>query len=270
MNISITPVAALAALTLGLRLILPEDGSSGMVTRSAQNAVVDGGEELVYEVSWTFIKLGTIRLRTFPNYTAKAYIDSYEGLPFVDLHSIHETEMDSSFFSRGSRSIEKKGDDWWGLNYVYDLPNKRLFVEETYQKDVQSLPHTRQLRDTLHLPSSAFLDGLSIGYYPRSMIHSAGTVDVPTVLYGKAGVTTFQFADKRTTERIDALDEPVRVLEVDGTTTMEGIFGMTGDFTGWFSDDSACVPIKGKLKVLIGNVTVELMQWNRAGWNPPH
>jgi hypothetical protein len=44
---------------------------------------------------------------------------------------------------------------------------------------------------------------------------------------------------------------------------------MTGDFVGWFSDDAAAVPIKGKLKVLLGNVTVELIRWNRKGWNPP-
>jgi hypothetical protein len=234
------------------------------------NAVIDTEEDLVYEVSWTFIKVGTVRLRTFPNYTARAYIDSYAGLPFVDLHSIHETVMDSSFFSRGSRSIEKRKDSWWGLNYVYDLGNKRLIVEETYQTDIQSPPYQRQVQDTLLLTGTAFLDGLSIGYYPRAMLHSAKTVDVPTVLYGKLGITTFHFAENRTTEPIDALDEPIRVIEVNGRTTVEGIFGMTGDFNGWFSDDSAAVPIKGKLKVLIGNVTVELIQWKRSGWSPPH
>jgi len=29
------------------------------------------------------------------------------------------------------------------------------------------------------------------------------------------------------------------------------------------------VPIKAKMKVLIGSVTVELMDYRRAGWVPP-
>jgi len=271
MNIPVIPLVVLVVFSLGPRLILSDvDGPNTTVTPSVQNAIVDGGEELVYEVSWTFFKLGTVRLRTFPNYTATAYVDSYEGLPFVDLHAIHETVMDSSFFSRGSRSIEKKGDSWWGLNYVYDLPDKRLVVEETYQKEVQSPPYKRQVQDTLLLPSSSFLDGLSIGYYPRLMLRSGKTVDVPTVLYGKVGISTFHFSESKTSEMIEALEEPIRVIEVDGRTTVEGIFGMTGDFKGWFTDDSARVPIKGKLQVLIGNVTLELIQWKRARWSPPH
>ena len=92
---------------------------------------------------------------------------------------------------------------------------------------------------------------------------------MPTVLYGKVGTTTYRFTDDKTTESIDALENPVKVVEFEGTTTAVGIFGMTGDFTAWFSDDNAAVPIKGKLKVLLGNVTVELVKWNRKGWNPP-
>jgi hypothetical protein len=65
------------------------------------------------------------------------------------------------------------------------------------------------------------------------------------------------------------VDSPVRVIEVEGTTTVEGIYGMTGGFRGWFSDDSAAVPIKGRLKVLLGEVEIELTTWNRKGWNPP-
>jgi hypothetical protein len=59
------------------------------------------------------------------------------------------------------------------------------------------------------------------------------------------------------------------VVEVHGNTSAVGVFGMTGEFTGWFSDDEAAVPIKGELKVLLGTVTVELIGWKRSGWSPP-
>jgi hypothetical protein len=121
----------------------------------------------------------------------------------------------------------------------------------------------------LSLPDTKFIDGLSIGFFPRRFVQATQTVVVPTVLYGKMGKTTFWFTHNVVEEEIDALDHPVRVVEVEGTTDVEGIFGMTGDFTGYFSDDAVGVPIKGKLKVLIGTVTVELMKWNRKGWSPP-
>ena len=232
-------------------------------------AVMSSDEELVYEVSWTFFKLGTIRIKARKDYTAEARIDSYEGVPFVDLHSIHYTIMDSAFFSHASRTVEKKEGEWKGLDYLYDLPNKLLVVQETVQKDPRTDPYRRTVRDTLLLPTSEFVDGLSIAYYPRRMVHTVQTVDVPTVLYGKFGTTTFRLRNNRTTEQIDVLDDPVRVIEIEGTTGVEGVFGMSGDFKGWFSDDDAAVPIKGKLKVLLGNVNVELIQWKRGGWNPP-
>jgi hypothetical protein len=264
-------VVVSCAMSLGAEVPSFGQDSTKLIPAAPQTAaVVAEGEELVYEVSYAFIKLGTVRLQTFPNYRVRAYIDSYTGQPFVDIHSMSETEMDSSFFSGGSWGIEKKGDSWYGLNYLHDPGDERLFVEETYQKDVQSLPHERQIVDTLLLSSGSILDGLCTVYYPRAMLHSAQSVDVPTILYGKLGTTTFHFARTPVTEPIAALDDPVRVIEVDGKLSMEGIFGLTGDFTAWFSDDSTAVPIKANVKVLIGNVTVELIQWKRAGWRPPH
>jgi hypothetical protein len=237
-------------------------GTSGRV-------VLADEEEYIYEVSWSVFKLGTIHIKAFPDYHAEAFIDSYEGLPMVDLHSVHFSLMDSLFYSRGSRSMEKKGDEWSGLDYHYDLPAKRVWIDETVQKDPSAPPTSRHLKDSLILQDANFIDGLSIGFFPRRFVQTNQTVVVPTVLYGKLGNTTFHFNRKVVGEDIDALERPVRVVEVEGSTDVEGIFGMTGDFVGWFADDSLGVPIKGKLKVLLGNVTVELIKWHRKGWNPP-
>jgi hypothetical protein len=214
-------------------------------------------------------KLGTIRLKTLPGRKAEAYIDSYAGLPFVDLHSIHYTWMDSLMHSRGSLSLEKRNNEWWGLDYIYDLGAKRVMIQEVLLKDPSAQPYKRTAKDTLSLPAPEFVDGLSIAYFPRRFVHTSSSVTVPTILYGKLGRTTFEFTGEHTTESIDAVDHPVRVVPLEGNTSVEGIFGMTGDFKGWFSDDEAAVPIKGKLKVLLGNVTVELIKWDRKGWNPP-
>jgi hypothetical protein len=248
----------------------PDDPlSDHTVPRISPSSVFADGEDLVYEVSWTFFKIGTIHIKSLGEFKAIAHIDSYEELPFIDLHSVHYAEMDSAFCSRGGYAIDKDNEEWKGLRYAPDQSTKKVAIEQLFQKDATSPPYRREPKDTIQLQSAAFVDGLSIGYFPRLHLNAKRTVHITTLLKGKVGTTTFYFANNRTTESISALDEPVRVIEVEGTTNAVGVFGMTGDFTGWFSDDDAAVPIKGKLKVLLGNVTVELIQWNRKGWKPP-
>ena len=120
-----------------------------------------------------------------------------------------------------------------------------MFVEKFRTREPSSPPFSREWGDTLTLPGRQFVDGLAIGYFPRSLIRSRGKFDVTTVLNGKVGTTTFDLDGRHTTEDIDAMDDPVKVVEVRGSTNAVGIFGMTGEFTGWFSDDEAGVPIKG-------------------------
>jgi len=252
-------------LSFGSATLLTDDEPSTGPPRS----VFAEGEDLVYEVSWTFFKLGTIHINALGDFKAIAHIDSYEGLPIVDLHSVHYTEMDSDFYSKGGYAIDKDGKEWKGLNYISDPSGKKVIVEQLYHRDPTSPPYKREQRDTIQMLSSSFVDGLSIAFFPRPLLHTLRTVNVSTMLKGNVGTTTFYYTNERTDESISALDEPVRVLEVDGSTNAVGVIGMSGDFTGWFSDDAEAVPIKGKLKVLLGSLTLELVQWNRKGWKPP-
>ncbi|MBM2840237.1 MAG: hypothetical protein HW412_765 [Bacteroidetes bacterium] len=260
---------ALPITILLLSLAPREPLSDETAHRISPSSVFTEDEDLVYEVRWTFFKIGTIHIKSLGEFKAIAHIDSYEGLPFVDLHSVHYAEMDSAFCSLGGYAIDKDGENWKGLHYTPDQSTRRVAIEQLYQKAPTSPPYKREPKDTIQLESNAFVDGLSIGYFPRLFLHAARTVNMPTLLKGKVGTTTFYFTNTRTTESISALDDPVRVVEVEGTTSAVGVFGMTGEFTGWFSDDEAAVPIKGKLKVILGSVTVELIKWNRKDWKPP-
>jgi len=268
------PLARITLLLLGCGLAIIAAGISlravDAVAPTAGSVILADEEELTYEVSWSFVKLGIVRLKSTPDSSVQAWIDSYEGLPYVDLHSIYYSKMDSSLFSQRSWSLDKQEDgEWTGLNYISDFPNKRLVLEEVRQKDPQTEPHYRKMRDTIALSGTSFLDGISIGYHPRLLVHTSQPVRVPTVLYGKLGTTTFYLPGEKTTVDLDAVDYPVRAIEMEGTTSVVGVFGMTGDFVGWFSDDQVAVPLKGKLKVLLGSVTMDLVKWKRGSWNPP-
>jgi hypothetical protein len=91
----------------------------------------------------------------------------------------------------------------------------------------------------------------------------------PTVSNEKLGETLFYPLRTQSNVDIDAWEKPIRVVELSGKLKLKGIFGLTGNFKGWFSDDTEAVPITAEMKVILGSVKIELKQWNRKGWNPP-
>ncbi len=68
---------------------------------------------------------------------------------------------------------------------------------------------------------------------------------------------------------IDAVNYPVKTVYFNGKAEWNGLYGLNGKFEGWFSDDDACVPIKAKMNVYVGNVNIELKSWKRKNWTPP-
>jgi hypothetical protein len=68
---------------------------------------------------------------------------------------------------------------------------------------------------------------------------------------------------------IDAVDYPVDVVRFDGRADFVGVFGLTGGFEGWFSNDDASIPITARMKVILGSIKVELTKWKRGNWAPP-
>jgi hypothetical protein len=242
---------------------------------TAGSPVIVEGEDLLYEVSWLMFKLGTIRLKVLKmnpgndtiRYTAGAYIDSY-NIHLADLHSISYTEMDSALFCRNAWSYELRNNEWWVLKHRYEPAHKRLIIEDAWQKEKDSPPYKPSTFDTLAIEGRLH-DGLSILYFARAHVHSQKAIRVPTIVYKKLGKTNLYFTNETSTVEIEAVHAPVEVVEFDGVAEFEGLFGLSGEFKGWFSNDAAAVPMKAKLGVILGSVDIELKEWKRAGWTPP-
>ncbi len=248
--------------------------SSDSFPRARIAEVMHSGEELVYEVSWTFIKLGRIRVKTQPAITpgaafgSIAFSDSYD-LPFVDFHAVSTTEMDSSLFSKGATHYENKDGNEFKQIYHFNPSAKILVTENILVKGSRAQASSSTTFDTLKASSSRFQDGTSILYYARAHVHDRQGVRVPTFVRGKAGFTNFYFPSEQRDVSIDVLPYPIRTREFEGLAEFEGIFGLTGEFTGWFSDDAAAVPIKATMKIILGSIAIELKEWKRPGWTPP-
>jgi len=229
------------------------------------------GEELIYNVSYSSVNLGQVRLRITGKkdreggvvYIGHANIDSYKTIPFVDLHAVYDNLIAASFHSEWFESRLKGDNGWDTVRYSYDYPKKSLFVA------TRPAPGDgARIDDTLRV-ESYYQDGLSLFFYARSQARKKLNITVPTVVNEKKGTTAFSFLGEQTSAEIDAVDYPVDVVHFKGEAGFVGIYGLTGEFEGWFSNDEARVPILAKMEVLIGSVRIELMKWKRGGWNPP-
>ena len=237
---------------------------------------VPPGEELLYEVSWWIVKLGTIRLRVVdtvaaaagPGAAVRADIDSYETLPFASLHSVSETVMDGECYSLSSLALTQEGNEWRSVRYERAPGLRRLFVERGTVPGRDKREVAVGSVDTLEI-DGRFQDGLSIFYFARAHLLDPGGMTVPTIVEGKPGRTVFRYPGERTSEEIDAVDYPVDVIGFEGVAEFRGIYGLNGDFQGWFSNDAARVPIRATMGLMIGPVKIELISWKRDGWNPP-
>lgn len=244
---------------------------------TCDSSMICPDEELVYEVRWWAIDLGQIRLKVNPSvwlngsyyHSAAVYVDSYDGLPFIDLHVTERTEMDSAMFSRGFQSTEKKNGKWLVERSRYFDADQKLIIEKHWQDSLHSPPYPQATFDTLSIKQRRFCDGLSILFYARANIHHNLPLNVPTVVYGKVGRTSFISVDRQSALVIDAFRFPIRVAEVEGRADFEGLYSLSGNFRGWFTDDSAAVPVKAEMQVLIGSVNIELKKWNRPSWHVP-
>ena len=239
---------------------------------SAPEGMFYVGETLEYEVSYSVFSLGKVRLEVLDSanrmgrvvYRAKAFMDSYAGVPFVNLHWIFYSEIDPRMYSDFFSGVDAKDSASISYSdYSFEYAHGRVFIEKGIRRHQGSI---RKGSDTL---STEYQDGLSLFYYARANVHSNREINVPTFVNEKKVNTFINFMNKKTSSEVDAIKYPVETIEFNGRADFVGIFGLTGGFTGWFSNDAAAIPIVAKMKVLVGSIRVELVQWNRPGWIPP-
>lgn len=228
------------------------------------------GEELTYNVRFSFIDLGQIKITTvravdeagYRGYLTRAKIASYKSIPFVSAEAIFESMVDSGSFSRAFLGRSREGDDWSFARYSF-LYDRGIGLLELGPRDSVI---TR--RDTLALKGNV-QDGLSLFFWAREYLFTQKTLSVPCIISEKFARTTIDFQTEREAVEIDAVDYPIDTRHFIGSGDFVGFYGLTGSFEGWFSNDEARVPIMAKMQVFIGNVTIELMEWKRTGWTPP-
>lgn len=226
-------------------------------------------EDLTYIVKYAFLNLGEVRLKIIRQADSEktgiiktmSFIDSYEGLPFVDLHQIYESFIDSLLFPTVFVGIMMEDD----TNYV-----KYNFEGDSVINIIKGDYNSNKIWfDSTAVVDKKFQDGLSVLYYARKHLGQDTTLIIPTFVNEKQESTTITFYREGEPVEIESVDYEIDCLKLDGETSFISVFGLTGYFEGWFSNDELRIPIMAKMQVIIGNVTLELIKWDKETWNPP-
>ena len=244
---------------------------SSQLFSQQQLSVFKPGEELVYEVSFLGIGLGTIKIISKGEVelngkkvnNAYCEMKSYSGIPFVELHAFFDSWFDKSLTFSYQFIGNNKADanNWDYQKIITDYPNKKVYIEEWKYKE-QTMNKWVDFDKKLN-------DGCSLFFFARQFTDYGKSIKVPTVINNQLESTTLNFSKKREMVEIDAIKYPVKTIYFDGKAEWEAIYGLTGKFKGWFSDDEARVPIKAEMNVYVGSVKIELIKWTREGWTPP-
>ncbi|MBZ0200463.1 MAG: DUF3108 domain-containing protein [Ignavibacteriaceae bacterium] len=229
------------------------------------------GDEFRYVVSYSFISLGEIKIKVtgrnlkdgITSYNAIGYIDSYSGLPFVDLHQVYETVMTNDYYSDFFRGVIQHKEYKTFTEYNFDYPASSVSIKKGKVKPYQLWT------DSTTQVEKKYQDGLSILFYAMMNSGQDKTINLPCFVNEEKVNTKVNFYSKREPVEIDAVDYEIDCVRLDGHTDFVSVFGLTGNFEGWFTNDEVSVPVIAKMKVIIGNVTLELVEWKREGWKPP-
>lgn len=232
--------------------------------------VIFPGEDLKYEVSFYGIKLGTIRVITIGEenisgkkvYKTISYMDTYKGIPFVDLHNVYESWLDPSItFSHKFFGTMKSSNSNETQLLLFDYINGNILNEKKKNKELifrENIPITQK-----------YNDGLSLFFLARKFLNSNKSFKIPTIIDKDTTYTIINFLGKKEKIEISAVKYPIKTVALEGKAEWKGVYGLNGKFQGWFSDDDARIPILAKMNVYVGDVRIELVEWKRTNWTPP-
>ena len=237
-------------------------------------SVYMAGEILTYKVSWSIFRLGTIKVQTKldNNCIEKTHIklimhvESNPYLPFISIDEFNESLVKiSDGMSRSFFAKHRNNNDKIEIHSVYNNTNQRLFFTLIDYSNSQPIK-----RDTLkNIP--LYVEGPSLFFISRALIQSEKEYNIPTMIDGKIANTYLNFKKNIQIIESDLFTHPIRTRYFEGKAEWEGgtSAGLSGNFSGWLSDDSAAIPIISEMKVLLGSIRLELEHIEHPNWTPP-
>ncbi|MBV6480100.1 MAG: hypothetical protein HGGPFJEG_02934 [Ignavibacteria bacterium] len=240
----------------------------------SQEKVLEIGEELKFEVSYGFIKLGYIKMiltgtrkegkKIIKN--AKFEVKTYPEVPFIKLNDILESEMEyfeNEIYSKKyyetnfkDKSITRTD---YKFNYSKDYVDTNIETDgKTDKKEKISIKDKLKLRDEVCWLYEARMN---------SFINK--NFNIPVFVKEEESSVRYSFNVNSTVINIEKFNYDISAIKLEGTSDFTGLFGFKGEFLILLSDDEFRVPLKAYFSSSLGNVVWELISYKKQKWSPP-
>lgn len=229
-------------------------------------------ERFVYDIDWLLVHIGTITLRverfdSFPDLIKVIVkVNSAPALPFINIDEYNVAILRLSdgmtLYYHGTEEVDGRNAD---AIYVYD-ETRKISIYTVRTLDTHKLIKC----DTIKI-FKPYLIGTSLIEYARIIADSGLIKNVPTLIKGKFYPTIIDYCGPIEDIDIDAWKEDISAFRYKGNADWGGnaTAGLSGEYTGWLSNDDARVVLRAELKIFLGSIDAELEEWYRPGWVPP-
>ena len=220
------------------------------------NYKIDVNEALDYKVKYGFITLGWLNVRINRTldingrkaYHVVFYVNSNPAFSFlISLHHIYESFIDAETLA----PVESR----------LLTPNEKIYMLRTYFYDYKRnkfnaylIAHDGHFHHVEKPMPKMAHDGTSILYYARGLLSNQMSDTMIVVVDEEYRWAAINYLNKR--EEINIKDKDINAIKIFAKVEFEGVAGMNGDAWGWFSPDGNAVPLEGKIKIILGSITL--------------
>lgn len=223
-------------------------------------------EYLKYNVEYAWFRLGILEFSAHPIENsdfveAVITIKSNPSLPFVHL----DWKFNSTFDQKKLRTIKYEAFSYSSdsIHTVYDFryDEKKVYINR-YDK------HKKLLKSAIKDISDFELDAMTLFYFSRFQKKGTSISKIEIWNDFVKESTSLKVDQKPELIEVENLNRSLMTHFVSGKADINGLYGLSGKFSGYFSDDSLSVPVLSKLNVLIGSVTCKLVEYKNKDWHP--
>ncbi len=216
-------------------------------------------EYLKYNVEYAWFRLGVLEFHAEPISNsdlveATITVKSNPSLPFVDL----DWKFKSTFDQKKLRTVKYEAFNYSSdtVYTIYDFRyDEKKVVINRFDKNQKMLKSaTKEITDFE-------LDAMTLFYFAR--FQKKGTNISKLQIWNDfvKESTSLKVDTKPELVEAENLNRSILTHYVSGKADINGLYGLSGKFSGYFSDDSFSVPVLAKLNVLIGSVTCKLVEY---------
>jgi hypothetical protein len=236
-------------------------------------AVLSPGEFLEYNVTYLGVSIANVKIYNDgfemlgKNSVAKirANVFTYSHIPLINAKAKMEGYIDrgSLYSHKFIRNLTLRNNPW-EYQKIEFLYGQNLLKNNKWINNKSTSSINLEFD-----PSYKIHDALGLFFKARFAATPGNKSKILTYLDEAPFYTNINYRTKTELVSVEGVSGNVRCVYCTGKADWQKQFGLTGGFEGWFSDDSARIPLKGKLDFIIGKISIELVKYKRAGWNPP-